>query len=263
MPSLKDFLPADVETLVSLDREQLAELGLLRYLNSLPEKEQKMLHRDNRLNRHSLQSSYGQDAEKVSEALIEAWMHLERNGYFAPIPSSSGGWVRRTTKGNQEKALVNWALFSDSQPVSARIKTYASLDAYEVYRDLRDIITTAKKSIFVVDKYVNEDIFDLYFAKCSPGIKIQLLTDPPPGLLSSLKAIIPKFTMRPGVNLEARKSSMVHDRVIFLDDRECLIIGQSLKDAAKKPTYLIRFAVEFVSDMKKTYDDIWSSAVPL
>ena len=60
-------------------------------------------------------------------------------------------------------------------------------------------------------------------------------------------------------NFIIKKSTEIHDRVIFADGR-CWIMGQSIKNAAEiKPTYIIE--IEDVSVMKEIYDDIWSRAV--
>jgi hypothetical protein len=59
-------------------------------------------------------------------------------------------------------------------------------------------------------------------------------------------------------NFELRSSKDVHDRVVFADDR-CWVIGQSIKDAArKKPTYIVEHSG--VAAMKGIYDQIWSGA---
>ena len=74
-------------------------------------------------------------------------------------------------------------------------------------------------------------------AKVGPGVSVRLLTSSPSDALRSLAA---KFSARNSVQFEARSTSAIHDRVIFIDGRDCWVIGQSIKDAAmKKPTYLL------------------------
>jgi len=49
-----------------------------------------------------------------------------------------------------------------------------------------------------------------------------------------------------------------HDRAAFADDR-CWVIGQSIKDAAKKkPTYIVEHSG--AASMKGIYEAIWMSA---
>jgi hypothetical protein len=59
------------------------------------------------------------------------------------------------------------------------------------------------------------------------------------------------------MDFEVRKSSDCHDRLFFIDN-ECWIIGQSVKDAGKKPTYLIK--IEGYDLFRKVFDDLWNSA---
>ena len=61
--------------------------------------------------------------------------------------------------------------------------------------------------------------------------------------------------------LELRKTTAIHDRVIFVDRHVCWLIGQSVKDAAKaKPTYLVQAPPDTVPDKLGNYDSIWESA---
>ena len=56
----------------------------------------------------------------------------------------------------------------------------------------------------------------------------------------------------------------MHDRVIFIDEYVCWLIGQSIKDAAKaKPTYLVPLPPDVVSDKLSNYENIWKNAIEL
>jgi len=139
---------------------------------------------------------------------------------------------------------------------SKQEKVYGPGDAMDVYRDLSEIVSTATKEVFVADPYADQEIFDLYLSKINQGVKIRLLTKPPTGVL---KTLVAKFLAKPGTLIEARSSTAIHDRVIFIDCIECWVIGQSIKDAAmKKPTYLLPVAA--VSDMQRLYEDAWNTA---
>lgn len=67
--------------------------------------------------------------------------------------------------------------------------------------------------------------------------------------------------IRFGSVLEARKSMALHDRVIFIDRHVCLVVGQSIKDAAKsKPTYLVSLPPDIVPAKLQDYEQIWEAA---
>jgi len=66
------------------------------------------------------------------------------------------------------------------------------------------------------------------------------------------------------MTIEARKSDSIHDRVLFLDDISCWVLGQSIKDAAgTKPTYLAPLDAEMTRLKKVDYEKIWTTATPI
>lgn len=137
-------------------------------------------------------------------------------------------------------------------------KVYAPGGAFDVYQDLVKIIAAAKQSLFLVDPYADEEVFDLYLPRLAPGVSIRLLTGYPS---TPLKRVATKFAYRPGVRFEARATKAVHDRVIIVDSTDCWVLGQSIKDAAvTKPTYLL--PVEAVKDMVDLYERAWLEAIP-
>jgi len=133
-----------------------------------------------------------------------------------------------------------------------REKVYEKGQVYDFYKDIKDITQLAKNEVFLVDAYPDEEVLDLYLEKVPTGIRIRILTNAPKG---KFVTVAQKFKVKPGVNFEVRSSSDCHDRFFFIDG-ECWVMGQSLKDAAKKPTYLIK--VESSALFKKVFDDLWS-----
>jgi hypothetical protein len=70
-----------------------------------------------------------------------------------------------------------------------------------------------------------------------------------------------KYKQQFGDVIEIRKTKAVHDRIVFVDDYVCWVLGQSLKDAAKaKPTYLAPLAPDVIQEKLQGYNDIWDSA---
>jgi hypothetical protein len=132
---------------------------------------------------------------------------------------------------------------------------YDAGDEWAFYKDLKDIMTTAKADIFIVDNYLNTEIFELYAAAVRPGVTFRLLTGQ---LKGNLEAVAKKYAASHSVDL--RSGPDVHDRHIFVDDR-CWTVGQSIKDAAKKrPTYMVELSAGLVATMRKIYEDLWTKA---
>ena len=57
---------------------------------------------------------------------------------------------------------------------------------------------------------------------------------------------------------EVKESSDVHDRGIFCDLDKGWVMGQSIKDGAKKPTYLVK--LQEPKKLKGIYDQIWNTS---
>jgi len=136
-------------------------------------------------------------------------------------------------------------------------KVYPKGHIYDFYKDIRDITKDAKNEVFVIDAYVDEELLNLYLEKIPIGVKIRILTNKPKG---NFVTVAQKFKTRPNVDFEVRKSKDCHDRLFFIDN-ECWVMGQSIKDAGKKPTYLIK--IKGYDLFRKVFDDLWKNASPL
>ena len=55
----------------------------------------------------------------------------------------------------------------------------------------------------------------------------------------------------------------MHDRVVIIDDENPWIIGASIKDAGKKPTYILPVPPHFAEKKIQAYETIWDSAILL
>jgi hypothetical protein len=129
---------------------------------------------------------------------------------------------------------------------------YEPGEEYEFYRDLKSIVAMAQGEIFVIDPYLNPEIFDVYADSIPRSVAFRLLSNNVP---SDVKVLAQKYAS--GGNLQFRVSTSVHDRVIFADKRVWLS-GQSIKDAAKKkPTYIVEHDEP---PMREIYERIWQSA---
>ena len=94
------YLVPDAKDLLELEPEELAGV-LMEYLNSLPLSEQRSLNRYN-FSLNSTVQEYPQDQhEKLSQALMEAWAWLEREGFLVPKPGLQGEWVIISRRGRK------------------------------------------------------------------------------------------------------------------------------------------------------------------
>ncbi len=149
-------------------------------------------------------------------------------------------------------------------PVTARPelpaeKAYAAGEAFDLYKDLRKIIASARTEVFLVEPYPDKEIFELYLEDVAPSVAIRLLVNDPKKQFTPVASM---FAVKPGRALEVRQSSSVHDRMIFVDGA-CYVLGQSVKDAAvKKPTYIVKIEGAGAAS-KALYDGIWQKSAPV
>ncbi len=97
--SLYSLLP-DPEALLALEPEELAGV-VLQHLNSLSGSNSGQLNRYNFSLSHTVQEYPEQYRDRISRALMEGWVWLEREGMLAPKPGSQGEWVFITRRGKQ------------------------------------------------------------------------------------------------------------------------------------------------------------------
>jgi hypothetical protein len=132
---------------------------------------------------------------------------------------------------------------------------YKQGEEYDFYRDLNSLIGTATQDILIVDAYLDENVFNLYVAKVPGSTTVRILSNKIGANVETVAKMYAKS--RP---LELRSSADVHDRAVFLDQR-CWVIGQSIKDAArKKPTYLIELDEPLLSTARDIHNRIWAAA---
>lgn len=138
-------------------------------------------------------------------------------------------------------------------PESEVAGSYDAGEEYQFYKDLNTIVGFATTELFVIDNYLDAQLFDIYMENLSSSVSVRVLTN---NVGEKLRLVADKFARRRG--FELRSSRDVHDRVVFSDDR-CWVIGQSIKDAAtKKPTYIVEHSGS--SSMRAIYESIWSES---
>jgi hypothetical protein len=132
---------------------------------------------------------------------------------------------------------------------------------YDFMRSLRDLLQSVTTSVLIVDPYMNAEVFDSYVSAVPQRARTRLLLR---GWDNAFKPALEAFVSQHQRIIEARTSSTLHDRVIFVDDRSCYVLGQSIKDAAdSKPTYLAPLPSDVVALKLESYEAIWRAATGL
>ena len=104
---------------------------------------------------------------------------------------------------------------------------------YSAYRNIIEILNTAKKDIIIVDEYADITILDLIRKiKCN----ITLITRDSKRL-SDIE--IEKYNKEFN-NLKVIKNNSFHDRLIIIDNKDIYLIGSSINSIGEKTVMIIR-----------------------
>ena len=100
---------------------------------------------------------------------------------------------------------------------------------FDAYKFATDLIRSAKKSILLIDNYVDESVL-LMLSKRNAGVKADIYTQ---AVSHQLQLDLQKHNDQyPPIGVHAYKKC--HDRFLIIDGMEVWHIGASLKDLGKK-----------------------------
>ncbi|MBQ2025349.1 MAG: virulence RhuM family protein [Paludibacteraceae bacterium] len=100
---------------------------------------------------------------------------------------------------------------------------------FDAYKFATDLIKSAKKSLILIDNYVDESVL-LMLSKRNAGVSAKIYTS---HLSDALKLDLQKHNQQyPPIEIE--KYTKAHDRFLIIDNIEVYHIGASLKDLGKK-----------------------------
>lgn len=100
---------------------------------------------------------------------------------------------------------------------------------FDAYKFSTDLIKTARKSLLLIDNYVDESVL-LMLSKRNPGVSATIYTQK---ITAQLQLDLDKHNDQYSpINIRTYRNS--HDRFLIVDDKEVYHIGASLKDLGKK-----------------------------
>jgi hypothetical protein len=119
---------------------------------------------------------------------------------------------------------------------------------YDAYSFVSDLIRSARKSIMLIDNYVDDTVLTL-LTKRNPGIRVTIYT----GKISKqlLQDIEKHNAQYEAIQINEFKRS--HDRFLIIDDNEIFHFGASLKDLGKKWFAFSKFEKEAVKLLSELY----------
>ncbi len=127
---------------------------------------------------------------------------------------------------NQIDSKVDFFVRTSLPPVEG---VFYDGQIFDAYKFVSDLIRTARKSLLLIDNYVDESVL-LMLSKRNPNVKADIYTHT---ISQQLKLDLQKHNSQyPPIELHSYKES--HDRFLIIDDADIYHIGASLKDLGKK-----------------------------
>ncbi len=100
---------------------------------------------------------------------------------------------------------------------------------FDAYKFVSGLIRKAKKSIVLIDNYIDERVLDL-FTKKKKNVNVVILTK---RITKSLKLDEEKFNVQ-YPTLKIKEFNRAHDSFLIIDEKDIYHFGASLKDLGKK-----------------------------
>jgi len=120
---------------------------------------------------------------------------------------------------------------------------------FDAYKFVSDLVRSAKKSIVLIDNYVDDSILTL-FSKRDKDVTVKIFTK----ITKQLELDLKKYNSQyPLIVIEDFTKS--HDRFLIIDDREVYHFGASLKDLGKKWFAFSNFGKEAIKLLNKIKND--------
>ncbi len=100
---------------------------------------------------------------------------------------------------------------------------------FDAYKFVSDLIRTAKKSLILIDNYIDDTVLTL-FTKRIPGVSVTIYTTQ---ISKQLSLDLQRHNSQ-YEPIDIRPFLQSHDRFLIIDEKELYHIGASLKDLGKK-----------------------------
>lgn len=153
-------------------------------------------------------------------------------------------------------AIETIRLEFDLYPDDSLGEIYDAGDVFRFLKDLTKIVSSAASDILIVDSFFDSGTFGEIFSS-NFRVPIRILCN---RNFSALKLTSEKFSAETGISCEVHASNELHDRLIIIDHDSCWLVGASMKDGGKKPTYMLPLVPEMAERKLEIYKRIWENA---
>ena len=184
-------------------------------------------------------------AIKVSIAIIKAFVSMRRfifnnAGIFQRLDNVE---IKQINTNKDIKKIYD---IIDSKKITPKQGIFYNGQIFDAYKFIIDIIKTSKKSIILIDNYIDESVLTL-FSKKNKNVNIIIYTE---NINSKLKLDMEKFNKQ-YKSLNIIKFTKAHDRFLIIDNKDIYHFGASLKDLGKKWFAFSKFDKKYLEILSK------------
>ena len=167
-------------------------------------------------------------AIEISIKIIESFVNMRKSISSSSLMFDRFERIEHKLSLHDEKFNV---IFDAIEEKDAPQKQHIFYDGqiFDAYLFVSDLIKSAKKSIKLIDNYIDESTLVL-FKKRDVNTCLQIYTKT---ISKQLKLDVEKYNTQ-YQPLEIRKFNLSHDRFLIIDEKEVYHFGASLKDLGKK-----------------------------
>ena len=188
-------------------------------------------------------------AVKVSIQIINAFIEMRKLiANHTGLLQRMEGIERKQLETEQKFERVFKALEGNKIPNQGVFFDGQVFDAYEL---ASKIIRSAKKSIVLIDNYIDDSTL-AHLAKKNEGVKVLLLTKT---ISNMLMLDVTKASKQYG-NFEVRTFTHSHDRFLIIDNEEVYHLGASLKDLGSKWFAFSKLEAKSVEGILKSISEV-------
>ena len=186
--------------------------------------------------------SVGYRVNSVYATQFRQWATKVLNNYLRYGYAISNRFERLEQRVAKTEAQIESFVHSALPPREGIFVDGQIFDAYEFVQQL---IKSAKKSITLIDNYVDESVLTMMSEKQS-GVKVDIYTRE---ITKVLQLAGRNFNAQYG-DLEIKTTDVFHDRFLVLDEQTIYLIGASLKDAGKKLFAFTQLSPELIKELQ-------------
>jgi len=140
-------------------------------------------------------------------------------------------------------------------------------EPFAAFTAVSKIIGNASNRVLIVDPYADEKVLTDYAVLAPEGVEIGILGDlasVKPSLKPAMANWLKQYATTRPLEVRLTPARALHDRLIFVDNKEAWMLTQSLKDfAARSPATIARVDAETAGLKVVAYQQIWHSATPI